>query len=100
MVCDYFVKFTFADSVRCDYFYYYNNGIVEFTFADSMDCDFFYYYNDGIAESTYFGLEWFLTTFIVTTMELLSLPFVDSDGLRLLSGLTFCGGELCITLSE
>lgn len=43
-----------------------------------MDCDFFYYYNDGIAESTYFGLEWFSTTFIVTTMELLSLPFADS----------------------
>lgn len=43
-----------------------------------MDCDFFYYYNDGIAESTYFGLEWFSTPLIFTTMELLSLPFADS----------------------
>lgn len=104
-----------------DCFYYYANGIVKFTFVDSMVCDYFYYYDDGIVEFTFADLDglrlllllqqwncwvyllrapWFANTFIITTMELLSLPFVDSDGLRLLSGLTFCGGELCITLSE
>lgn len=41
---------------------------------------YFYCYNDGIVEFTFCGPGWFATTFIITTMELLSLPFADSVG--------------------
>lgn len=63
-----------------------------------MVFDYFYCYDDGIVEFTFCRLGWFATTFIITTMEVLSLPFVDLNGFRLLYyyndgtvEFTFCG---------